>query len=388
MLSRIRAAPDNLETLFGLQELLLSEICLAEEHVRENKKQARRKPGNAGEEHTRRAQAYRESIYFWKMFGDAIAFSYLDRFALKHVYYNVQNLNAKQDAGFIGSSLGLEEELTVVRAIIEAGCPCMLTDLTNTIRYGDVCVLIGPDPMLIEVKSSGTKNSRLRRQKEKLRKLEQFYRTDKLNGLRGFPEVRRVKTHSRVVSFEEQLNDCISSAYKDDYAVVTPEEGVHYIVMRNRESLSAAFGEIKGEALWVFVLNEVKAHQKWAPYYPFTLLIKSEQALYDFIVGQLYIVVLIDPAVIRKELVQKGYLPEIRPESNYAIIARKDSENDYEKGIVGIAEHLMLRAAFETVSLKWIIHNCIKKLEEWDGKEGWVPDHDLVEDLGINIDVW
>ena len=360
MLSAIRATPGDLTKLLGIQELLISEITLAEERVRENKKKARFGHGGTSEYFSARAKSLQNAIYYWKMFGDAIAFLYLDRFALKHVHYNIHNLNPKQDAGFIRGSVGFERELEVVRSLLDAGHPCVLTDLTNTIRHGDVCVLHGPDPMLIEVKVSKAKGRRLGRQRKSLKKLSEFYGTDELDGLRGLSRVRRVATHTECKTYGAAFNRCINAAYHAGHAVVSPEEGVYYIAVVNaRIPISEIFEHVKADEPWVFLLNTLKSDQMWAPYYPFTLLIDTRRALYDFILGRLFIVVLLDTAVIKKRIGEMGYVPEIIRESESPVRARTTDM----KGEARISQHLLLRAALEAVSLEWIVRVGLQAFE-------------------------
>ena len=259
-----------------------------------------------------------------KAFGDAIAFLYCDRFALKHVYYNTHNVNVRQDGGFISGSAGFEQEFDILRKLVEGGCPCVLCDLTNTIRYGDICVMVEDDPILIEVKASRTKNRRRARQLKNLKTLREFYKTDASSGLRGFPSVYRIATRSVPYSFEEELNECIEESYERDYALKSPEPGVCYVAISGEVRVEEVFGQVNlTEPLW-FSLNEAKRDRAWSPYYPFTLLIRSERALYDFMLGRLFVMVLLDVAVIRNLVRTLGWIPKFDWESNYPVWASRE----------------------------------------------------------------
>ena len=142
-------------------------------------------------------------MYIWRCFGDAIAFLFMDKFALKQTFFNTHNCNAKQDAGFLAGKAGLSGEWMVMEEFLSKGIPALISDLTNTIRHGDVCVMIGPEPHLIEVKS-GTLDSRGRRQKNSIRQLMEFFKTDEAEGLRGLGKVRRV-AHSDSELFYVEL---------------------------------------------------------------------------------------------------------------------------------------------------------------------------------------
>jgi hypothetical protein len=50
----------------------------------------------------------------------------------------------------------------------------------------------------------------------------------------------------------------------------------------------------------VFGLNKYKSQLAWSPYYPFTLSIKSNRHLYDFIRGTLFLLVILPQAAVAK----------------------------------------------------------------------------------------
>ena len=355
LLSAIRHDPVNLEALQGLQDLLISEITLAERRIQQLRNSARVETDVRSKYHTR-IRSLRRTTYYWRTFGDAIAFLYLDRFTLKHVFYNTHNLNPKQPAGFIAGSIGLSLEVEIRDRLIEHGIPCVLTDLTNTIRYGDICMLDGPDPQLIEVKSSKTKDRRQSRQRERLRRLDEFYKTDRLPGLRGFPVVERVSTHTDYDTHSEKFNRCIRHAYDHGHAVVSPEAGVYYVaVVQTSRSMEEIIQRIRASKVWLVYLNSFKSDGSWAPYYPFTLLIESGRALYDFLLGRLHLTVLLDIAVVEQRVIDMGYSPQINMNDDYFLrIRRLDTD-----GEVGVAKHLLLRVALEAMSMEWVLRTSL-----------------------------
>ena len=360
MLSTIRDQPADVETLFDLQKLLIGEVTLAERRVRENKALAKAEGGRRGQYFAARARAHRQSIYYWKAFGDAIAFLYCDQFALKHVYYNTHDVNVRQDGGFISGSAGLAQELKALRGLLNAGCPCVLCDLTNTVRYGDICVLAGDDPKIIEVKSSGTKDRRRMRQFRNLTTLRQFYADDMSEGFRGFQTVHRVEMRSSLKSFEAELNQCIDESYERGYGLKSPEPGVCYVAVSEDVRLEAIFEQVNLVEPWLFSLNEAKRNRAWSPYYPFTLLVRSERALYDFILGRLFVMVLFDVAVIKGLVRAMGWTPEFDAESDYALLASRNGGEER----AGFAMHMLVRTALEALSLRWVVEEGIRGFED------------------------
>ena len=360
MLSTIRNEPADLKTLFDLQKLLIAEITLAERRVQENKARSSAERGERSAYYGKRAEAHRQSIYYWKAFGDAIAFLFCDRFALKHVYYNTHNVNVRQDGRFISGSAGFEQEFDTLQRLVDGGYPCVLCDLTNTIRYGDICVLVEDDPILIEVKSSGTKNRRRVRQLKKMRTLREFYQTDMSHGLRGFSTVHRVATRSVPYSFDMELNECIDESYQRDYALKSPEPGVCYVAISGDVRLEDVFRQVYLTEPWLFSLNEAKRNRAWSPYYPFTLLIQSERALYDFMLGRLFVMVLLDVAVIKDLVRMLGWLPKVDVESDYSLWASRDGGEEQ----AGLSRHVLARAGMEALSLKWVVEEGIRGFED------------------------
>ena len=351
LLASIRDEPGNVEAIYELQKLLIAEVTLAEGRVRDSKGLAK----NDAMRRSRfeaRARAHRQSIYYWKAFGDAIAFLHCDRFALKHVYYNTDNLGVKQDGGFISGAAGFEQELEALRGVLDAGIPGVLCDLTNTIRYGDVCLLAGNDPVVVEVKSSATRDRRRSRQIRRLKTLREFYENDIAHGLRGLGTVFRVETRSEPRSFEHEFNACIEAAYERGYAVIGPEPGVRYVAVTGDVEEGKVFREVDLEEPWLFSLNEAKMERGWSPYYPFALLIRSERALYDFLLGRLLLFVVLDVAVMKELAQSMGWTTvEVDAEADYSLqVARNRGK---EKA--GLAKSALARAAFEAVSLRWLV---------------------------------
>ena len=361
MLSTIRNHPHDLKTLFRLQELLIAEIMLAEGRVQENKGLAKAERGEKSAYFEKRAQAHRQSIYYWKAFGDAIAFLYSDRFALKHVYYNTHNLNVRQDGGFISGSEGFEQEFIILETLLDRGYPCVLCELTNTIRYGDICLLIDNDPMVIEVKSSKTKDRRQARQKRKMQTLREFYETDISHGLRGLPTVHRLAVKNSPKSFDAEFNQCIDKSYKEGYALKSPEPGVCYVAISRKVEVKDVFEQVNLVEPWLFSLNGAKMNRDWSPYYPFTLLIRSEHALYDFMMGRLHLVVFLDVAVMKDLIRSKGWTPRLDVGSPYPLWA---SKNGAREGRAGLSQHLLARAAMEALSLRWVVEEGIRGFED------------------------
>lgn len=185
LLHELRANLKDLEKLRILQRLLVREILRTEAKNRIVRARLKAVQANTGGAKRKQAASLKNSLkkirraaYIWRSFGDAIAFSYMDKFALKQCFYS-QSMTPKQSAGFLSDKSGFNLEIRILEAAIDAGIPALLTDITNTIRYGDVCLMGGNDPVLFEIKSSSRTDRRGIRQRKELAALHEFYTTDR-----------------------------------------------------------------------------------------------------------------------------------------------------------------------------------------------------------------
>ena len=120
------------------------------------------------------------------------------------------------------------------------------------------------------------------------------------------------------------------------------------------------FENIKIGKPWIFFLNEFKSNRAWAPYYPFTLSIKSESALYDFIQGELYLLVLLDCDVLSELAAKRGYAVDLNlDDQEYPIRVTKDGVEGYAR----ISSHILQRSALEFLSPAWIIRASLESFE-------------------------
>jgi hypothetical protein len=222
LLAALRVNLDDLGSLKSLQQLLFGETLRAEKKIRELKAELRGIQQTGGQGSAKRSNYLRNRIervrqvaYVWRCFGDAIAFLYMDKFALKQSFYSTESQNPKQGSGFMLDKFGVPNEIALVEEALAHDIPALLVDLTNTIRHGDVCLMIGPDPHLIEVKTSKNLDNRGKRQKRALEKLRAFFETDNATDLRGFSHVRRV-------SFEGPGRTYVDELIHPEKSVVPP----------------------------------------------------------------------------------------------------------------------------------------------------------------------
>lgn len=170
---------DNFPRLLGIQKRLINAISETEAEIRKAK--------IIGCD----ARDWQYVRYNFQCLGDSLAFLYMDRFALKQTFFDVDSQNPKQSGGFISDKSGHETEVFWLETAISHNVPAILCDITNVLRYGDICLLGDSDPLPIEIKSSKTKDRRGKRQLQKLKSLYDFFKSDQREGFRAFVDELR-----------------------------------------------------------------------------------------------------------------------------------------------------------------------------------------------------
>ena len=162
-------------------------------------------------------------------------------------------------------------------------------------------------------------------------------------------------------TYVSQINECITEALKNGYAVRQPESGLHYIVMKtDGASPGQVMGSLDLKAPWVFSLNQAKMERVWAPYLPFTLTIEDKDHLWDFIQGNIFILVLVESDALCQIAINKGYQAKFDRVDELYLLRVELPENG---GMVGISEHLLTRIGMEFVSPEWVVLSSIESFE-------------------------
>ncbi len=320
-----------------------------------------------------RLEALAHLLFIWRCFGDGIAFAHLDKFALKQTFFETDTVRIKQKPGWLSGKSGFSNEISIVKEALGAGLPCMLTDLTNTIRHGDVCVLVGPDPILLEAKSSEKLNSRGKRQIAALSKLHEFYKTDQSDNLRGMSDVRRVAIEEPEVNYIDELNRCIEQAATSGVASVNPERGVHYMAVYDAPISDAigALSAFRTPGTEPVFLNELKSASAWAPFYPFVLSIRQTQHLFDFVRGHLVVMMFFDSTEFEAYLAERGIfrvegeLPALGDPDDYLLFEERATGTR-----AGMSKQVILRFATEFMSPAWMFRHYERLLGRAGSFEG------------------
>ncbi len=299
-------------------------------------------------------------IYIFKMFGDSVAFLYLDKFDIKHFFYNVVDYSPKESAGYMGGKDGLKEEWELVKKACKAGVPTLLNDITMSMRHGDVCLLGEGAPVLVEVKSSQNKNNRVERQKNNLNRLAEFLAEDKAEDFRGMPLVLRKELCFSEVTYKKEFNEHLNVCREKGISWVRLEDGF-YVVSNRGCDLDIALSQLdlRGGEIAPIFLNEYKNNQLWVPLTPFVNLINDARDLCDFINGELTILCVLDLDCFKQIALNEGFELVFVDGEDYSMIFKELGGSL----ILGVSWQMMLRTPLEMVSMSWLIKDSIDRFK-------------------------
>lgn len=391
LLQKIQEDPYDLFAVRGLQSFLLRQIISVEHRVKRLKNARSRLASSKRKGSTKarsailktlvsgvenRIQDLHQLLFLWKCFGDGIACVYQSPYSLKHLYFDGEYV-VKSDPGFMLGKTGFMNEYRLMRRALAMNVPAILSDLTNIVRHGDICLLGASDPVPVEVKSSANTNARVRRQHEQLRILHEFFRDDGAAIFRGVPNTKRIEVSTPLVSYEEQINECMSDAQRYGTAVMRPEAGLTYICGWNdaqwAQLVIDLVMQLQTATTLVVTLTPTPT---WIPSKSFTVSMSPANTVL-FMQERISCFVLIDLAVVKQLLDERALEPVILMDGTSAIqIAPRFSKirgNAKTKGIADdwkdrvcifrVSELHFLRTATQFESLRWFADSLAGQVE-------------------------
>lgn len=312
---------------------------------------------------------YDETLYLIRAIGDGVAFTIFDKWDLKPLHF-------KEAAGRVSGKAGAKLERKILNFILKRGVPAVHCDVTNVIRYGDVCARMHSFPFLIEVKSSKNKNDRVERQLESIRKLHGYWATDEIEGLYGVPLTTRISPSMREVEYTSELNELIAQSIAEDCVWKFVEPGLAYIIMRRFDE--SAFNEITKDMSKpvLGILNQDKFSGLWASYRPYTIAIRDIDNLLDFVYGYFSIIVIYDEGAVFRYAAERGYsaslvaehierLPEfVDPGQHIYRFSNIPSDSEpIDPAVFYVSFHFVGRSQFEFVSIRWLVDASIDNID-------------------------
>lgn len=310
-----------------------------------------------------RLKDYKQLLFLWRCFGDAVVGAYQSTYSLKHLFYD-GDYNPKESAGFMTGKEGFSHEYRMLVTAIKKGVPAILCDLTNIIRHGDLCLMGAADPFLIEMKSSKNKNARTNRQLQQLQALSEFFTNDGADNFRGAGFTRRVELASEEVNYYNEINHCLSSSLEDGLCSVQPEKGLEYFscstdfLKTHGDDLLGYLQEVTRETTMIVIITPT---ENWLPMRSFVLSLSADNTL-SFIQEDLHIAVLIDIKEIKKQISEYGYHVLVIMDGTSSFQLMVDTE-DLSKGVCRVSEQLFLRVACEFQSLSWFAFECVQSMK-------------------------
>lgn len=397
LLNKIQNDPDDLSAVRGLQSFLLRQVITVEHRIKRLKKAKGRMLSLKRRGSTKarsavlkkfaskvedRIQDLHQLLFLWKCFGDGIACVYQSPYSLKHLYFDGE-YGVKSDPGFMLGKAGFINEYRLLRKALAMNVPAILSDLTNVIRHGDICLMGAADPVPLEVKSSANTNTRVRRQQEQLRILHEFFRDDGAANFRGVPNTKRIEISVPLVSYEEQINECMSEAQVRGTAALSPESGLTYICGRNDARWAQSIIDLVIQhQTSTTVVVALTPEPTWLPCKSFTVSLSPANTVL-FMQERFTCLVLIELAVVKQLLDERALEPVIIMDGESAIqIAprinkvRGNAETrgvayDWKDrvGIFRISELHFLRTATQFESLRWFADSLAAQVEAMRNEE-------------------
>ena len=255
---------------------------------------------------------YRQVLYILKDLGDALAFMYVDK-------YDIKPMRFKEASGFVSGKTGLRKELLQLRRVFKLGGIGILNDLTHCLRYGDITAGYQGDMLaIVEVKSGRKKNQRGIRQSAGIAKVTDYLKTDETYGLYGIDgEFHRFAVKGEEVNYRDRLDVIIRKARKCGLCWEEVEKGLFYVVLReNRiDWMTSIAQKCKGKPM-VAIINELKWQN--LAYYPFILSFRDPNALWEFYIGKMLIISVIDTKVVEEHFLTQGLRGEFLDEEDFA----------------------------------------------------------------------
>lgn len=344
----------DLPCLLEIQKQLIDAISETEREIRGAKK-AKNDP-----------KGWQYVRYNFLCLGDCLAFLYMDRFALKQTFFDVDTANPKQSNGFITDKIGLASEISFLEGAISHSVPTMLCDITNVLRYGDICLLGDSDPFPIEIKSSKTRNSRSNRQKKKLKALSSFLTLDRSDGFRGLPGTTfRTEYSVPPRSYSNQLQAAITQANTVGSASFEIDGCLKVaVIMEDNPDYGALFAEFGSSRVLANSINQIKTSKMWGCYYPYPLSLSGPAQYEGFVRGEVHIFTFLDMEAFENKLAHEGIRLSVEADEHdiHCQIHFANLFTDDQEAYFMIGEHMMCRIWTDFLCPSWIVNNSISSV--------------------------
>lgn len=348
-----------------VQEVLIQKISYIERKIRERRREIKALKSELGgrevrlsKDDARKAKdkikrchyqidEYQDLIEVYRDVGDALAFSYLDR-------WDIKPLSIKEAPGTLSGKKGTRLERQILRKAFSLGHIVLLNDITNCLRYGDITVPKDGKFMVIEAKSGKHQTERDVRQAAEANKLFNFYATDNTDNLYKQDGIfKRFGFGEEEKHYRDKVKELIFRALENKISVVEVENGLFYIASTQfkEEVASDILKKCTGKPLAGLLTRNYLGKA----YFPTILTIQDSELTYKFYNGQISIITIIDSGVIKDKLHSHNL--------NFHLIENSDEwmaeVTENETPIMKIGHSLWYRLYSEFISLDWFINEII-----------------------------
>ncbi len=165
---------------------------------------------------------YHELRKAFKSVGDAIAFTFMDK-------YSIKQFSQKEDVGFISGKTGFKLEMECFKVGFDHGFTAILHDLTNCLRHGDITYFKKGKPNItLECKSGKSNNKRGNRQINNINEIYKFLYSDEkeIDG----NKVYRISLQNHSLSYSFIITNLIEASLGKEGIYQQVEDGLYYLV--------------------------------------------------------------------------------------------------------------------------------------------------------------
>lgn len=361
---------ETIQECLYVQETLIQKITYIERQIRKHKKAIKVLKNQLGnhdgvrfnkdeankaktriEQYHYRIDEYQKLATIYRDVGDAIAFSYIDK-------WDIKPLAIKETAGSLSGKKGSRLERKVLRAAFAIGHIALLNDITNCLRYGDITVPKDGKFMIIELKSGKQRTSRDSRQFSEIQKVVSFLQTDKTDRLYGQDRsTKRVGFREKEIHHRDEIDELVFTACDSGISTKEVENGLFYIVSTHfvPEIATNVLNKCIGQPL-ISLLNQ---SSRYHAYFPIILTIQNPEFLFKFYEGKIAIITILDTGIVGRKLSKYNLkFRLIRDDDEwFAEILENDTP------VLKIGSFLWLRLQAEFISLDWFVNELIQVIK-------------------------
>lgn len=297
-------------------------------------------------------ESLKKELKRFREIGDSIAFLYFGKHDLKSLCW-------KKDAGYISGKTGLKMELKVFHEYASQNIICILNDITNSLRFGDITICENGKPKLIEVKTNKYDNPRVIRQAKNLAERNYLLNNDFIE---NFPEENstliKISVPLKKKNYIDEFQKSLLNITENEEYFIEPEAGLWYFFnyKNNKHHIfSSKVKKLKNPK--VFFLNSFKNCEE--NYLPFPIVFNNQFYLNEFYKGNLLIVVLLDFDIFLSKLKKYNILLESEDDLYYHF----SFPNESTREVICMSKLTFSRIGREFETFDWIIKCLLKAID-------------------------